>query len=55
MKELKISNQSNKFGGMVGGHFRLVKTNNIKMQNVNDTYPMGIPYCGYANMGMPAS
>jgi hypothetical protein len=21
---------------------------------MKDTYPMGTPYCGYANMGMPA-
>lgn len=21
---------------------------------MKDIYPMGIPYCGYANMGMPA-
>jgi len=25
------------------------------MQNMKETYPMGIPYCGYASMGMPAS
>jgi hypothetical protein len=26
----------------------------ITRNKMKDTYPMGTPYCGYANMGMPA-
>jgi hypothetical protein len=30
------------------------KKNKITRNKMKYTYPMGTPYCGYANMGMPA-
>lgn len=39
---------------MISGKDSPGKAMKIPKHEIKDTYPMGIPCCGYANMGMPA-